>query len=149
MPSLNEDHEGRRHLAEFLIQCFDSLNAYGKTPEQLGNLTKMFFAVLGEHPVEVIRAAFIKYLKTNSAMPTPADIENIINPPPPKIDWALYIVLKRRLRENVYVDQDEKKFLRECEQIGVDRMRGEVYNYQNAQRELERYDASRLEDYSE
>lgn len=137
----------QQDLAILLTQCYDALKVYGKEPEQLDNLIKMFILVLGDYIYSDIKNAFKVYLKTNTSMPTPADIVNIIEPPPPKIDWALYIEFKKRLREGVvYVSSEEKEFLRMCERIGVDRMRGETENYANAQRELESHRMRMLRD---
>lgn len=92
--------------------------------------------------MDVIVAAIEKWVLTNAGIPAPADIENTINPPPPKIDWPLYIELKKRLREgNVYVDQDERAFVRNCEDLAMVRQRGEMASYQDAQRQLESHQA--------
>ena len=140
----------KARLAETLTIICALQKQYGKTEKELEILVEGFSRVLRRRPIQAIIDAIETYSLTNAGIPAPADIENIINPPPPKIDWALYIELKKRLREgNVYVDQDEKQFLRDCEAVGVDRMRGETQNYQNAQLDLQRFDALRLADHSE
>lgn len=101
--------------------------------------------MLGEFTIEQVRVAFKQYVSKNPDLPAPADIINIINPPPPKIDWALYIELKKRMRSmGVYVTQEEKQYVRDCEAVGIDRMRGEVEGYSNAQKELEVHSGSLL-----
>jgi hypothetical protein len=59
-------------------QCFDSLNIYGKEPEQLENTVLMFIHTLEEESPEEIKKAFVYWVKNNSTMPTPADILGII-----------------------------------------------------------------------
>lgn len=54
------------------------MNVYGKEPEQLENIDKIFQMVLGDYKIEAIEKAFINYLKEKSEMPTPADIIKII-----------------------------------------------------------------------
>lgn len=125
------------------------LNVYGKTPEQLGNVTKLFFAVLANYPAETIKAAFLTYLKTNSTMPTPADIENIINPPRPKPDWPVYIALKKRIHDGYFPLSDERQFLRDCEQYAKDNLAEQQGAWADAQRQIESFKTLQLADYSE
>lgn len=122
-----------------LSQACIALKQYGKSPAELRSMRDMFLAVLADIPVRELTKALFIHLNKSDDIPTPKQLREIIYPPPPKIDWALYIELKKRLREgNVYVSSDEKQYLRDCETTGVDRMRGETQNYQNAQRQLER-----------
>lgn len=142
----SKEEKGQFTIA--LMQLFQMLREYGKQGQDFDIIVQgflIFFERKGYSMQMVVNALF-QYLDRSKEIPTPADIENIINPPLPKIDWALYIELKKRLREGrVYVDQDEKRFLRECEDIGVNRLRGEMQNYTNAQAELERFDVARLQ----
>lgn len=39
----------------------------------------MHLLVLGEYPYPLVREAFLKWIKTESRLPTPADIVNIIH----------------------------------------------------------------------
>jgi hypothetical protein len=111
---------------------------YGKTAAELETLVEGFCWVLGGYPIQAIIDAIGTFIRTNRDIPKPADIEAVINPPPPKIDWPLYIELKKRLREgNVYVDRDEKQFVRNCEDLAIIRQRGEMASYNDAQRQLE------------
>jgi len=59
-------------------QCFDSLNIYGKEPEQLENMILMFIHALDEYHLPEIQKAFIDWVKTNAEMPTPAGIIQVI-----------------------------------------------------------------------
>jgi len=111
---------------------------YGKTAAELETLVEGYCWVLGGYPIQSIIEAIGKFIRTSRDIPKPADIEAVINPPPPRIDWPLYIELKKRLREgNVYVDRDEKQFVRNCEDLAIIRQRGEMASYNDAQRQLE------------
>lgn len=92
--------------------CFDTLNVYGKEPEQLGNITKLFQLILGRFQISQVEFAFAKYLETHSVMPTPADIVKIIEPPVEPRKWcgATFIDIKRRWRENQFITDAEMKY---------------------------------------
>lgn len=111
-------------------------------------LVEGYCMVLSHRSMGEIIGAIHKYCATHADIPAPADIENIINPPPPKIDWALYVSLKQKLRDNIFVTESEKQFLRKCETIGVARLNGEADNYQAAQAKLEASKSYSLEDFS-
>jgi hypothetical protein len=65
-------------------QCFDSLNIYGKEPEQLENMILMFTHAFQEYEIHEIKRAFVDWVKTNAEMPTPAGIIEIIHSNRPK-----------------------------------------------------------------
>lgn len=96
-----EDQDGRRKLTNLLFQCYDSLKVYGKEPEQLDNLNKMFQMVLADFPYEAIEKAFIYYISHNSELPAPADIATIIrrgNKPP--FDKTVYVTISKKYPED-------------------------------------------------
>lgn len=121
-----------------LGQACIALKQYGKTPAELLALRDMFLTVLGDIAVRELTKALFIHLNRSDDIPTPKQLREIIYPPPPKVDWALYAELKKRLREgNVYVSRDEKQYLCDCEATGVDRMKGEMENYQNAKNQIQ------------
>jgi hypothetical protein len=137
----------KAHLSKILARVCALQQQYGKTAGELETLVEGFCWVLSDYSMQQIIDAIALHLKKNATIPTPADIENIINPPTPKIDWPLYIELKKRLREGrVYVDQDEKQFVRNCEDLAINRQRGELENYNAAQLQLENHKTLMLED---
>lgn len=123
------------------------LKEYGKQGMDFDVIVQgflLFFERKG-YSMDIILDALFRHLDRSKEIPTPMDIENIINPPPPQVDWPLYIELKKRLREgNVYVDQDEKRFIRNCEDLAILRQRGEMENYNLAQRQLESHQHAQL-----
>lgn len=84
-----------------LLVCYDGLKVYGKDPEQLDNLNKLFQLVLADYPIESIEAAMRFYMKHNTEMPAPADIANIIergNKPP--FDRSVYVSISKKHAED-------------------------------------------------
>lgn len=77
---LQADIEGQKKLTLLLVDCFASLNTFGKTPEQFEGIIRIFQLILGKYSYKIIHQAFIKYLENNSEMPTPANIIKIIVP---------------------------------------------------------------------
>jgi len=92
-----QDLDGQNQMAEILTQCFQALNLYGKEPEQLAAAIPLFQMVLSDYSIDQIRAAFIRWLKTNSTFPAPADIANLIerNGKPP-LDRAVYVSISKK-----------------------------------------------------
>jgi hypothetical protein len=114
---------------------------YGKTPNELEALVEGFSRILKHIPMDIIIQAIDKYSLNNNDIPTPSDINKIINPPPQKIDWPLYIELKKRSREGYsYITREEKQFMRNCEDMAILRQTQEMQNYQSAQAQLARPD---------
>lgn len=131
--------EEKAQFTVALMQVFQMLKEYGKQGQDFDVIVQGFLAYLERkgYVMQTVIDALFTHLDRSKEIPTPMDVENVINPPPPKIDWPLYIELKKRLREgNVYVDQDEKQFIRNCEDLAIIRQRGEMESYNDAQRQL-------------
>jgi hypothetical protein len=132
--------QDKNQLARVLAVVSATQNQFGKTPAEFEMQVEGLSKILSHRPMGQIIGAIEKFVLTNSHIPTPADIEKIIEPPLPKIDWPLYIELKKQLREgNVYVDRDEKQFCRNCEDLAILKQRGELENFNDAQRQLDVY----------
>lgn len=76
---VSSDLQGAKDIQEFLLVCFDALDTYGKTPQQLSNAIKLFIVTLSDYPAIFIRKAFEEWVKTKSKMPTPAEIIEILD----------------------------------------------------------------------
>lgn len=101
-----------KRLGSLLSICYDSLDTYGKKPEQLVNSSRLFKMVLADYSIEQIEEAFKIYLKKNSVMPKPADIVQIIEPPKEKRKWCkvAFLEIKRKKRENVFTTFQEDQY---------------------------------------
>lgn len=64
---------------EFMVVCFDGLDTFGKTPDQLKNAIKLFLMTLADYPAILIRRAFEKWVRTETKMPAPADIIGLMH----------------------------------------------------------------------
>lgn len=105
-----------------VAQCFTTLNVYGKTADQLNDITKMFLLVLARQDIAEIIDSFTRWMMRNSVMPTPADIMNLIEPPPEKPKESVYIEINRRRREGHYITEKERAFCREYESENVEKV---------------------------
>jgi hypothetical protein len=126
-------------LLVYTKQCFDTLKTYGKTPEQLETISEMFVTVLSKYPMERIKPAFLQWIERNSEMPTPADIINLIDPPPPppwKPDWAYYVAIKESIKRGNFVSSfsDEYEYMKRCENWSIGNMKN-YDEYEKAQEE--------------
>lgn len=68
------DREGRESVKDLMVICFDALDTYGKSPSQLANIVKLFLISLSDYPAPLIRRAFETWVRTQSKLPTPAEI---------------------------------------------------------------------------
>ena len=76
---------------------------------------QMFQSILSDYPIDVIRAAFLAFVKRNASLPTPSCIVNIIEPPEPIPDWAAYVGIRGKMKSGIYVTDREREYLRWCE----------------------------------
>ena len=112
---ISEDIENQRKLTRLVTACYEGLNIYGKTPEQLEAIIMLMQMTLGRFDYEAIRDAFGKYLQNGSVMPTPADIIKIIEPPVEKRKWCAttFIDLRRQQREGQFITKEEKQYIQD------------------------------------
>ena len=95
-----------------LLICFDTLDTFGKEPEQLKNLEGAFQLVLGRFNIDDVEAAFRIYMEKYTVMPKPADIVKIIEPPVEPRKWCkvTFLEIKRKKRENVFTTLEEDQY---------------------------------------
>jgi len=110
---ISDSDEDSLKLTRLVTTCYEALNVYGKTPEQLEAIIAIMQMDLEDYTYSVVREAFKIYRKTNSAMPTTADIVKIIEPPQEVPKWcgATYIQLCKRKRENQFMLLEEEKYM--------------------------------------
>jgi len=116
--TLKEDQQGKGRVGEALHIFNDALKVYGREPEQLESVTKLFMFGLSEYPVDKIVDALAFYAKHYEEFPTPSNIVNIIergNKPP--FEKSIYIRLSQKRNqfpdsisysEQDYMDDYEK-----------------------------------------
>lgn len=112
-------------LLEFLDASFAALDRYGRKPDQLKEIAKLFIHLLRGYPLEKIKEGFYEHMRRESRMPTPADIINIIDPLPPvwKPDWAVYVGLKSAYnRGGLSRYSREFEYMERCEKWSLDNL---------------------------
>ena len=109
---ISESIEDKKKLTRLVTACYEALNVYGKTPEQLEGCIMLMQMTLGRFDYELVRAAFGLYLQSGSTMPTPADIIKIIEPPVEEKKWCkvTFLEIKRKRRENQFTSLAEDKY---------------------------------------
>ena len=100
-------------MTSLLLVCFDTLDTFGKEPEQLKNIQKLFEMMLGDYEIGKVERAFIAYMRRGTAMPKPADIINILDPEEPELSKEMYISLQKKDPE--YRTSEEWAFIRKYE----------------------------------
>lgn len=68
----------KMEIASIVRQCFDLLETYGKTPEQLENLTLAMIEDLKLFTTDEVRKAFTIWRRDESKLPAVAHIRKII-----------------------------------------------------------------------
>jgi hypothetical protein len=119
---------------------------YGKTQAELGILVEGFSMVLSDRPMGLIIDCIKQYVKTNSGIPAPADIENMINPPKEPLSTAMYIkIMKDCTIGGKFLYGDKKDFVEAYEAQELAKMRGGSEEYREARREIEGFRLAQLE----
>lgn len=115
LPTLASTPREQGEMALMVRQCFDVLDTYGKSPEQLANIIKSFLNTLAEYPFDKIKKAFTDYLKRNSKMPTPADIVRLVDPQPEPLSKSVYIGLQDERKRGEYLTPKERQYIKDYE----------------------------------
>lgn len=109
---LKDTPEHQKRLNKLLLVCFDTMDNYGKEPEQLYNFQEAFQMVLGKYTMLEVADAFREYMETKTVMPKPADIVKIIDPSVEVRKWSAvaFIDIRRRSREGQFITRDERQY---------------------------------------
>lgn len=90
------------NLAKMLTMTYKGQNTY-KEPLDIADRVLFWRFVLEEkYTMDQVFYAVKEFVKNNSNMPVPADINNILNPPKPEISQAEYIAAKDWQKRNGY-----------------------------------------------
>ena len=115
-PRLCDSPEAQKILAVTLYDCFQTMPQFGKDPEALESMMRLFSSALAEFTGDQIVAAFAYFLKTFNGMPTPADIATIINRGgKPPFERTIYISIRQKPAEER--TGDEWQYLRDYEKF--------------------------------
>lgn len=106
----------KEQLSHVLGQVFVAQKTYGKPAEEIIALVNVFSLVLADYPMDDVIAAILKYIKRNPDVPSPSDIANIIDPPPEALSSVLYMEIRRKQRDNIYVTPEQRAFCQAYEQ---------------------------------
>lgn len=122
---VTQTKEEARQLTNFISQCFDALETYGKEPEQLKNMNAAFQLVLAPYTTEQVKSAFLFYLSNYKKIPVPSDIVSIIkrgNKPP--FEKSVYVALVQKRERTSFKEcgatyncltSDEVEYIRDYE----------------------------------
>jgi hypothetical protein len=109
---------------------------YGRTDAELQTLVEGFCWILSDYPMDSILMALKHYVMTKADIPTPADLRNIIDPPPLPLSGAVYIDIKKRGREDQFITRDEKEYCRKYEEQEMAKSRGGSEELRQAQAQI-------------
>ena len=111
---LADDPKSKQQLASALSMFFDTMKLYGKEPDQLESVTRMFMWALGEYPYDKIQEALKFYAKNYSEMPAPADIVTIIERGnKPAFERSVYVsISKKPFQDRTY---EERQYMNDYE----------------------------------
>lgn len=111
---MKADPAGKKRIGEAISLFYDALKTYGKEPEQMEAVVKLFNFALADYPVQKIIDAMAYYVKNNTEFPAPADIVQIIergNKPP--FSASVYTTISKKHPADR--SSDEWAYMREYE----------------------------------
>lgn len=97
--AVRDNPTSRAELTTMLAACFQTLNTYGADPESIADRAKMFQLVLADYPLETVKDAMVRYLRTGKTLPTPADIVALVDPAQREPDRAVYVEISKKAPE--------------------------------------------------
>lgn len=109
---------------------------YGKTEAELEALVEGFCWALAGYPMGAILTAIQLHVKKSNNIPTPADIEEILNPKPKELSAAMYVAIKKRAAQGEYIYGSERDYLIAFEGQEMAKARGGSPLLIEAQREV-------------
>lgn len=116
---MKADPAGKKRIGEAIVLFHDALKTYGKQPDQLESVVKLFHFALSDYPVEKIVEAMAYYVRNYTEFPAPADIVQIIergNKPP--FDRAVYTTMSKKHPADR--SSDEWAYMRSYERFMID-----------------------------
>jgi len=109
---------------------------YGKTEAEIQVLVEGFCWILADYPMEKIIEAMRHYCTKANDIPAPADIRNIIDPPPLPMSAAVYVSLKRRSMQGELMFGKNLDYIRRFENIERAKSEGKLDEFYQAEKEV-------------
>jgi hypothetical protein len=112
--TIRNDPQGKKRVGEAVVLFASALKTYGKKPDQMEAVTKLFLFALSDYPTDKVIDAMAFYIRNYTDFPAPADIVQIIergNKPP--FDRAVYTTLSKKDPE--FRTSDEWAYMRDYE----------------------------------
>lgn len=104
--------------------------------------------ILGDYSFERVKNALVQHMKQSSSIPTPADIENIINPPQQPLSTAMYIkIMKDCTVGGKFLYGEKRDFVYAYEAQEMKKARGGSEDLRDAQAQIEHHKQQYLESY--
>ncbi|MCE9567469.1 MAG: hypothetical protein K8U57_36165 [Planctomycetes bacterium] len=113
-PAIRDDAEGKKVLARELYDRFHAMKTYGKAPESLESIVRIFVRDLAAFPLDKIMKAITVHAQRSQEFPTVADISGLIKRGGrAPVTKEVYIAVSRK--EPELRTPDDWKLLREYE----------------------------------
>jgi hypothetical protein len=126
----------QNQLTTLLAQVHLLLKGYGEKAEDAASRDAGFQWLLGRFTIEQVRDAFRVYVERRSDLPAPADIIQIIEPPPEPLSAALYVSYQKKAYSGGFLLSSERAFCRAFEAQEEGKTRGGSDTLRECQREL-------------
>ena len=105
----------QNQLTTLLAQTHLLLKGYGEKAEDAASRDAGFQWMLGRFTIEQVRTAFRQYIERHADLPVPANIINIIEPPPVKLSGAVYTAYQKKACGGGWLLSDERQYCRDYE----------------------------------
>ena len=121
---ISECEQSQKAVNVIIYDLFQSLKIYGKEPEALESIIRVFKMTLGEYTRVQVENAFRYYLKYFHGFPEPSDIVTIIERGgKPPFERSVYVSLMKKHADER--NKDEWKYIKDYQDFIV---KGEMLN---------------------
>lgn len=129
---ISESVEAQNELTALLTHTYIIQKKYGEQADHVKIRDDAFQKKLGRFCIDDVHQAFEIYTSRRNDIPSPADIINILEPPPPIFDKAMFVAIKQKGKWNMYVTPDEREYCRRYEEQELGKL--EAWERNNARR---------------
>lgn len=136
---INRTQEEEAAILKAITSLCALQKQYGKTSAELEALLNGFLWLLDDVSTENILMAMKQYANSHNDIPTPADIRNIISPPPQPLSAAVYVKYQKLTRDGHILLSDERAYCRAYEAQEMAKARGGSEELRDAQKQIDHY----------